>query len=115
MRKREDLRGVGERHWALARGVPSSEEIDEKGDKSKVSFASFRYQVAKTCSQQSPGHLWESEEQKSSTPKCVDGPDSWPSEDEVDESKAHRSEERFGNTGARLLEDRARVKGDDVY
>lgn len=79
-----------------------------------MGLAALWNQVAETCSKQGPGHLREGEQQKSSATKGVNGPDSWPCEQEVHQTETHRCKERLGVVSASLLEDRTGIEGDDV-
>lgn len=71
-------------------------------------------EVTETSSEQSPCHLREREQEQSSSSVGVDGPDGWPSKDEVDETETPRSEERVFVVCTGGLEDTGGEEGDDV-
>ena len=114
MREGKDFCRIGKRNGPLAWGVPGSKKVDEQRDKSDVSLAALRNQVAEAGSKKSPRHLGEGKQQKCSSAKSIDSPDSRPGKDEVDETKAHRSQQRLSVVSTSLLKDGAGVESYDV-
>ena len=80
VREREDLGGVGEWHGTFTRRVEGSEQEDEEGDEADMSGARLRNVKAESGSQEGPGHLGESEQEKGSSSVCIDGPHGGPGE-----------------------------------
>ena len=114
MREWEDLGGVGERHGTFSWGVEGGEEEDEEGDKAKMGCLLLWDDEAKTRCQQGPRHVGEGEEKESTAPPGINGPDSGPGKDEVDETESERSEQGIQVIGSSVYEDSRRVESDDV-
>ena len=80
MREGEDLSGVGEWHGTFTWRVEGSEQEDEESNESGVSGARLRDVEAESGSQEGPGHLGESEEEKGSSSIGIDSSDGRPGE-----------------------------------
>ena len=80
MREREDLGRVGEWHGTFTGRVEGSKQEDEEGNETDVGGARFRNVEAEPGSQESPGHLGESEQEKGSPSVGIDGSDGRPGE-----------------------------------
>lgn len=83
----EHFSRVCERHWPLARRVEGSEEEDEEGDETEVGPVFLGNVEAETGCQESPCHLWEGEDQQSSSTPGIDGPNGGERKDEVDKTE----------------------------
>jgi len=112
--QREDLGGVGERNGSFTWAVEGAEDVDEKGYQSEMGSAALRDEQTQAGGQQSPGHLWEGEQQKCATAVGVDCPDGGPRKCKVNNTETEGRKESTSGTRAGLLENRARVKGDNV-
>jgi hypothetical protein len=130
MAQREDLSGVGERHRSLTRRVECGEQVDEESDQTQMRRVISGDVEAEPGCKQCPGHVRECEQQKRSAAEGVDCPDSrlgttlafksqclchsvdsYPGEDEVDQSKAETCDQGIALTGASLSEHRGTVEG----
>ena len=80
MGKGEDLGGVGERNGSFTWRVEGSKQEDEEGNETDVSSARFRDVEAESGSQEGPGHLGESEQEKGPSSICIDCSDGRPGE-----------------------------------
>jgi len=80
VREGEDLSGVGEWHRTFTWRVEGSEQEDEEGDETDVGRARCRNIETESGSQEGPGHLGESEQEKGSSSIGIDGSDSRPGE-----------------------------------
>lgn len=69
---------------------------------------------AEPSCQECPAHLGECEKQQASSSECIDCPYSRPGKEKVDKSKSEGGKERLDVGGTSQLEDRRRVKRDDV-
>ena len=114
MREREDLGRVSEWHGSFSWGVEGGEEEDEEGDKSKMGCFLFWNDEAKTGCKQSPCHVGESEEKESTATPGINGPDSGPSEDEIDETESERGKQGIQIASTSVHEDSRGVESDDV-
>jgi len=80
VREGEDLSGVGEGYGTFARRVEGSEQENEEGDETNVGGARRWNVETESGSQEGPGHLGESEQEKGSSSIGVDGSDGRPGE-----------------------------------
>lgn len=96
------------------RRVEGGKEVDEQGDQRNASPALFRDQEAQASSEQSPGHLRESTEQKVTATERIDRPDGGESEDPVNQSKTEGGEKCLLGRVTGFGENARRVEGDDV-
>ena len=80
MRKGEDLGGVSERNGSFTWRVEGSKQEDEEGDETNVSGARLRDVEAESGSQEGPGHLGESEQEKGPSSIGIDRSNSRPGE-----------------------------------
>lgn len=79
-----------------------------------MGLAALWNKVAEASSKKGPRHLGEGKQQECSAAKGIDSPDSWPGKDEVDKTKAHRSQQRLRIVSTSLLEDSTGVESYDV-
>lgn len=110
----KNFSGVGKRNRTLPGRIECSEDEDKKRNTCQVSSGLFRDVEAEAGSQQGPGHVWEGEEQQSSTTESVDSGHSGKGEKEVHKTKSPGGKKSPGNTGPCLLEDSRRIEGDNV-
>jgi hypothetical protein len=80
VREGEDLGRVGEWNGPFTWRVEGSEQEDKEGNETDVSGARFRDIEAESGSQEGPGHLGESEQEKGSSSIGIDGSDGRPGE-----------------------------------
>lgn len=114
MAQREYFCRVGEWYRTSARGVEGIEEVDEKRYGTQSVAAIARDEEAHSSSEEGPKHLRECENQEIPPAESVDCPDSWPSEDKVDDTKAEGSKECADIARTCFGEDGGGVEGDDV-
>lgn len=112
--QREDLGGVGEWNGSFSWTVESAEDVDEKGHQSEMGSAAAGDKQTQAGCQQTPGHLWEGEQQESAATVGVNCPDGGPGESKVDKTETEGRKQSVGGIRAGLLENRGRVKGDNV-
>lgn len=113
MGKRKDLGRVGEGHGTLTGRVERGEQEDKESNGGQVSSA-CRDVEAECRAKQSPSHLWEGEEQQSSTAPGIDGPDGGEGEEEIDQTESPRGKQSALVRSSSLHEDGAGVEGNDV-
>lgn len=114
MRKGEDFRRVGERHWSFTRRIESSEQENEERNETQMCLTGFWNQEAKPSGKQSPSHLGEGEEQQCASSECVNGPNRRKSKDEIDETKPKTGEQGSQGSATGGDKDTGAVKCDDV-
>ena len=108
--------GSNLRGWygALTRRVEHVEEIDEEGDQAQMRIVVLRDPVTEPGSQQSPAHVRGGRREQATTTKGIDSPHSRPSEQEVDQAEASRSQKSLLVVEAALFEDCGGVGGGGV-
>jgi len=114
MAQREHLSRVREGYRPGSGGVEGVEEVDEQRDGTESVVTVSRDEETHSSSEESPKHLRECEYQEISPPEGVDCPDSWPSEDEVDDTKAEGSKEGANVARTSFRKDGGGVEGDDI-
>jgi hypothetical protein len=77
MAQREHLCRVRKRHRTFTRRIECRKQVDEKRNHSQVRCAVAWDVEAEAGSEQSPGHVRESEQQERPAAEGIDGPDSW--------------------------------------
>jgi hypothetical protein len=112
--EREDFGRVGEWHGTLSGRIERGEEEDEQSYEAQARRILVGNEGTESGCKQGPGHLWECEEQKSSSAESVDGEDGGPSKDEVDQTEAETGQQGTQLASTCLLEDGAAVERDDV-